>query len=427
MRLHRYALLVAAILAIALCQVGAAMAGPFLVFEANSGRVINGERENEPWHPASLTKLMTAYVAFHAIKSGRFTPESQLAYSELAAAQPPSKIGMRVGSTLSLDLALQGLLIRSANDFAIAIAENIGGSVPRFVQMMNETARRLGMSGTYYANPHGLPDVRQVTTARDLAILTNAIINEFPEYKDYFSAHYVTVGGRRLSNRNGLLTRMKSADGMKTGYVCGSGYNLVASATRDGRRLVAVVLGARSGAGRTVQAEQLLEKGFLVKADGPRLRDLKPHSLADPVRPVDMTPEVCQWKPSYELTKAADLQDHGVALGRFASPAEANEMLNRWLLATRYIFYGGRGVITRVPYKSDYLVMIDQMNLEQSQALCSYLRANGAACQVMRPETFRALAAEAREEIAEAKDGGAKIEAASGPAKAPPGVNDSDE
>lgn len=424
MRLQRLAGLVLA-LAVLIGQASGAFAGPTLVFEAMTGRIIAGEGENEPWHPASLTKLMTAYVAFHAIKSGRIALDSEITYSSQAAAQPPSKIGMRPGSTIKLDLALEALLVRSANDLAVAIAENVSGSVPKFVHVMNETARRLGMGGTYYANPHGLPDIRQVTTAHDLGILTSAIIREFPDYQHYFKEPFVQIGSQRYSNRNGLLRQMKSADGMKTGYVCSSGYNLIASATRDGRRLVAVVLGAKSGGGRTVIAESLLEKGFAAPVSDKTLYQMNPSVLSATGTTTDLTPLVCSWKPSVEVLDPDQLSSWAVAFGRFDSAAEAGKMLDQWLLATRYVFYGGHGAVVRVPYKGDYLIMVDDLNEAQSSSLCNYLRSNGAICQLMPPATLTVLAQESREEAAQKRISGAKVEAAgSGP---PKGVSDSDE
>ncbi len=397
------------------------------MFEAGSGRIIAGEGDSEPWHPASLTKLMTAYVTFLAIKGGRVSLQSDITYSARAANQPPSKIGLEPGSSLKLDLALEGMLVRSANDFAVAIAENIGGSVPRFVQMMNETARRLGMTGTYFANPHGLPDIRQVTTARDLAILTNTIIRDFPEHQHYFADPSVVVGTREFANRNNLLRQMKNADGIKTGYICSSGYNLIASASQDGRRLVAVVLGAANVNDRTAKAQSLLEQGFTTPASSTTVYRLKAGALSSAALPSDLTPQVCNWKPAFEVSKPEDLQGWGVAFGRFGTPQAATEMMNKWLLATRYVFYGGRGTILRVPYKGDYLVLVDDLNQTQTQSVCSYLRSNNAPCQIMSPDVFVRLAEENREEVAQGKGPNVKVEAAGGAANAPAQGNGNEE
>ena len=211
---------------------GRAMAGPSLIFDPATGDVLAEDRAGEPWYPASLTKLMTAYVIFDKLKSGQLKLDQQIPVSELAAKQPPSKLGMRVGSTISVDLALQSMLVYSANDMAYVLAEaGAGGDYKRFAQQMNLVAQRLGMTGTYYVNPNGLFNPLQVTTARDLALLVQALLKDYPEHAHYFSQAAVKIGKRNLNNRNSLLRQMKNADGMKTGFVCNSGYNLIASAT----------------------------------------------------------------------------------------------------------------------------------------------------------------------------------------------------
>jgi D-alanyl-D-alanine carboxypeptidase len=239
-----------------------AQAGPALVFEPYNGTVFYSEDPDAPWFPASLTKLMTAYVTFHALKEGKVVPTTPLICSKRAAAQAPSKLGLAVGGQITIDTGLKVLIVKSANDVAVMLAEAVGGSVEGFVQQMNEAARRLSMSRTHFVNVNGLPDEGQVTTARDLAKLTRAIIVEFPEYADLFAMPQVQVGKQLIRTHNGLLRDFPGADGMKTGFICNSGFNVVASATRDGRKLVAVVLGEYSTASRRDRAANLLENGF---------------------------------------------------------------------------------------------------------------------------------------------------------------------
>jgi D-alanyl-D-alanine carboxypeptidase len=239
-----------------------AFAGPALVFEPYNGTVFYAEDPDAQWFPASLTKLMTAYVAFQALKAGTVKPDTKVICSQHAIGQAPSKLGLPLGGTITLDVALQVLIVKSANDVAVMIAEAVAGSEGAFVERMNEAAQRLGMTRTHFANANGLPDERQVTTARDLAKLARAIIIEFPEYADVFTAIQVQVGKQVLRTHNGLLVSLPGADGMKTGFICESGFNVVASATRDGRKLVAVVLGEQSVATRRVRATDLLENGF---------------------------------------------------------------------------------------------------------------------------------------------------------------------
>lgn len=239
-----------------------ASAGPALVFEPYNGTVFYAEDPDAPWFPASLTKLMTAYVTFHALKTGAVTPQTKVVCSQKATLQAPTKLGLPVGGEITLDVALQVLIVKSANDVAVMVAETVAGSEEAFVARMNEAARRLGMTRTTFTNVNGLPDEGQVTTARDLAKLARAIIVEFPEHADLFTVTQVQVGKRVLRTHNALLVNYPGADGMKTGFICDSGFNVVASATREGRKLVAVVLGEPSTASRRERAVDLLDNGF---------------------------------------------------------------------------------------------------------------------------------------------------------------------
>jgi D-alanyl-D-alanine carboxypeptidase len=240
----------------------ASIAGPALVFEPYNGTVFYSEDPDAPWFPASLTKLMTAYVAFQAMKEGTVAPDTKAVCSKKATLQAPTKLWLKEGESITLETALKVLIVKSANDVAVMIAETVAGSEEAFVARMNEAAKRLGMSSTTFANPNGLPDERQVTTARDLARLARAIIVEFPEHAEIFTVIQVEVGKKVLRTHNGLLVSLPGADGMKTGFICDSGFNVVASATREGRKLVAVVLGEPSVVSRRQRATDLLENGF---------------------------------------------------------------------------------------------------------------------------------------------------------------------
>jgi D-alanyl-D-alanine carboxypeptidase len=233
-----------------------------LLIEASTGKVLHAENATYPWYPASVTKLMTAYTTLRAIKEGRVAFDTLLMVSRNAAAQQPTKMGFKVGTGVTLDNALKMLMVKSANDMAVTIAEGVGGSIEGFADMMNSNARRLGMSQSNFVNPNGLPAENHVTSARDLGILARALIREFPEYDSYWHISAIRYGNRVMRNYNSLIDRYPGADGMKTGFICASGYNVVASATRNGRRLIAIVLGAYSGAVRAQKAAQLLERGF---------------------------------------------------------------------------------------------------------------------------------------------------------------------
>jgi len=247
---------------LALASVQRAEAEAQLLIEASTGRVLHAENATYPWYPASVTKLMTAYTTLRAIKEGQISFNTLLTVSRNAAAQQPTKMGFPAGTTVTVDNALKMLMVKSANDMAVAIAEGVGGSIAGFADLMNANARRLGMSQSNFVNPNGLPAENHITSARDLGILARALIREFPEYDSYWHISSIRYGNRVMRNYNSLIDRYPGADGMKTGFICASGYNVVASATRNGRRLIAVVLGAWSGAVRAQKAAQLLERGF---------------------------------------------------------------------------------------------------------------------------------------------------------------------
>jgi D-alanyl-D-alanine carboxypeptidase len=281
-----------------LATLNVAKAEALLLVEAESGKVLQAENAGYPWYPASLTKLMTAYVTLKAVKEGRITLDTLFTVSPLAASQAPSKMGFRPGTQLTVDNALKMMMVKSANDMAVVLAEGVGGSVDGFAAMMNASAKRLGMTQTNYVNPNGLPADGHVTSARDLAILARAILHDLPEYEYFVHIPSIRYGRRITQNFNKLIGRYPGADGFKTGFICASGYNLVASATRNGKRLIAIVLGASSGKARAVKAVQMLERGF----SNDTLSWLQPSlGTVDNLAPTDAAPpdlhdEMCSGK-----------------------------------------------------------------------------------------------------------------------------------
>jgi D-alanyl-D-alanine carboxypeptidase len=236
-----------------------------IVVDAQSGEVLFARHADSRRYPASITKVMTLYLAFEALAEGKIKPDDVLTVSPHAASQPPSKLGLAAGQTITLDDAMKATAVRSANDMAVAIAEHIGGSEARFTAQMTLKAQELGMTQTRYVNANGLPDARQLTSARDLAILARAIMRDYPQYYRYFGLHDWAFNGRDYRNTNGLLHSGNGYDGMKTGYTNASGYNLAASSVRDGRRLITVVLGGRSTASRNAHVAALMDTGFEVE------------------------------------------------------------------------------------------------------------------------------------------------------------------
>jgi D-alanyl-D-alanine carboxypeptidase len=239
-----------------------AHAGAAILVEADTGKVLHAENATYPWYPASVTKLMTTYITLKAIKSGRITLDTLFTVSRNAAAQSPTKMGFPVGTQVTVDNALKMLLVHSANDMAVVLAEGVSGSIENFSAEMTNTAHSMGMTESNFVNPNGLPADGQIMSARDLAILARALIREFPEYDSYWHIPAIKFGRRVMRNTNSLIGRYPGIDGMKTGFICASGFNVVATATRNGRRLIAVVLGAPSSQARAVKAAELLESGF---------------------------------------------------------------------------------------------------------------------------------------------------------------------
>ncbi|MGV9006027.1 MAG: D-alanyl-D-alanine carboxypeptidase family protein [Brevundimonas sp.] len=233
-----------------------------IVVDAATGEVLFERYADNRRYPASVTKMMTLYMTFEALSEGRAKLDDVITVSPRAASQPPSKLGLAAGQTITLDDAMHATAVRSANDMAVAIAEHIGGSEARFTALMTLKAEELGMTRTRYVNANGLPDSRQLTSARDLSILARAVMRDYPQYYRYFGFHDWSYQGREYRNTNGLLATGQGYDGMKTGYTNASGYNLAASAVRDGKRLITIVLGGRSTASRNAHVAELMDTGF---------------------------------------------------------------------------------------------------------------------------------------------------------------------
>jgi D-alanyl-D-alanine carboxypeptidase len=396
--LHRLSLRPLALLAVMLLAAIAprmAQAEALLVIEADTGKVLQAENATYPWYPASVTKIMTAYVALKAVKEGRMTLDTLLTVSPTAAAQQPSKMGFKPGTQLTLDNALKMMMVKSANDMAVVIAEGVGGSIDGFSAEMNKNAQRLGMTQTSYVNPNGLPAEGQITSARDLGILARAIIRDLPEYEYFMHIPAIKFGRRVTANFNKLIGRYPGADGMKTGFICASGFNLVATATRNNKRLIAVVLGAQSSAQRALKAAQLLERGF----GGNKLSWLKPSlGTVDALAPIDASPpnlrdEMCgpkRKRPAAENEEddpdiQADNNESGVSM--FTAGIQAPTMKVSELLAmpaaaaTPVIVYTG-------PARTGAAILEADAAEAANQAASVAKRKKGAkAAKLAKPDT----------------------------------------
>ena len=239
-----------------------------IVIDANTGKTLYESDADQLRYPASLTKMMTIYMLFEGLASGKLQKTTRIPVSAYAAGRPPSKLGLKAGQTVTVETAIYALVTKSANDVASAVGEFIGGSEEGFGRIATAKARALGMSRTTFRNPHGLPNPAQVTTARDMARLGLALREHYPQYYSYFGTRSFTYGKRRMGNHNKLLGRVEGVDGIKTGYTRASGFNLVSSVKSGNRRIVAVVLGGTSGASRNAQMTALIRKYMPKAASG---------------------------------------------------------------------------------------------------------------------------------------------------------------
>lgn len=297
-----------------------------LLVEADTGKVLHAENATYPWYPASVTKLMTAYVVLKAVRDGRLSLDTLLTVSPTAASQAPSKMGLPPGTQVTVDNAMKMMMVKSANDMAVVLAEGLDGTIEAFADDMNRNAAHLGMTQSHFVNPNGLPADGHVSSARDLAVLARAILHDLPEYEYFVHIPAIKFGRRITRNFNSLIGRYPGADGMKTGFICASGFNLVASATRNNKRLIAVVLGASSSSMRAYKAAQLLERGF----SGVSLAWLAPSlGTVDQLAPVNADPpnlrdDMCgphrkrQQAPESDDDNATTASGEGSSLSLFA-------------------------------------------------------------------------------------------------------------
>ncbi|RDJ09517.1 D-alanyl-D-alanine carboxypeptidase family protein [Rhizobium grahamii] len=292
--------------AIAFSATTQAYANPHILVDVQSGRVLEHEEAFRKWYPASLTKLMTVYTVFDSVRAGQISLDTPIVMSKRAAAQPPAKMYFKPGQKLTLDSALKILMVKSANDIAVAVAEAVGGTQEAFVLKMNAEAAKLGMNDSHFVNPNGLPGKGQYTTARDLAVLSVALRRDFPQYAGYFSLEGITTGTKNVPSINILIGRFAGADGMKTGFICASGFNQIASATRNGRTLISVVLGTDSLAARADASADLLQKGFTSQFSAPdTLSSLQPYGPGQD-QVTDITADICSAKGAKVRSETRD-------------------------------------------------------------------------------------------------------------------------
>ncbi|MEO3430230.1 D-alanyl-D-alanine carboxypeptidase family protein [Pelagibius sp. CAU 1746] len=362
----------------------------WLLVEAETGAVLAQQQATRPWYPASVTKAMTAYMVFEALAEGRLTLDRKITVSGHAAAQPPTRLGLHSGQKVAVRQLLQAMIVRSANDAAVALAEAISGSEAAFAATMTRRAQALGMSQTVFANPTGLPDPAQVTTARDLVILARALIRDHPQHFGLFSKSFVSVGGLGGGSTNGWKSGYPGAEGIKTGFTCGSGYNLLAAATRDGRRLIGVVLGGVTGGQRNARMTRLMNDGFARPAAGPAL------TLDDlPRRAAGSAPYVLPGPrcPVSQNAKTADLMDGelpgwGLVFGSFVSKDQANSRIAENRAAIKDVVSGGQSaVIARTSLATHrYSALLVDLDRQEAGSACRRLQELSVYCLAVPPK-----------------------------------------
>ncbi|PIW30275.1 MAG: D-alanyl-D-alanine carboxypeptidase [Rhodospirillales bacterium CG15_BIG_FIL_POST_REV_8_21_14_020_66_15] len=367
-----------------------------LVIDADTGEVLHAVNSDTRNYPASLTKMMTLYKVFEAVKSGRWSMNTRLRMSARAAGQPPSKLGLKPGETISVRDAILALTVKSANDIASAVAENYSGKEREFALEMTATARRLGMDRTTFRNASGLPHSGQLSTARDMAKLARALLRDFPQYYHFFSRTRFDFDGVSHKTHNKLLLSYEGADGFKTGYIRASGFNLVTSAERDGRRLIGVVFGANSSSARNHLMTRFLDRAFaslgsapvMAKADVPAPASL-PARADEPVEQGD----------GDGPTRVVEFDKHsrwGIQVGAFAQSEQAESMAMKARDTLPGLLDGG--VVSIVPLtkkngKVLHRARVYGLTKKEAYRACKLLEKRRIPCMELRgPESLEMAA-----------------------------------
>ena len=376
-----------ALLAVALCvgfgDAASATAGyASIVVDAQSGRVIHATNSDTRNFPASLTKMMTLYMVFEALESGRWTLNTLLKVSRRAARQPASRLGLEAGETITTRNAILALVTKSANDVATVVAENMSGTERRFALEMTAAARKLGMSRTTFRNASGLPHRGQMSTARDMARLARALLYRHARNYHYFSTAEFSYAGQTYSNHNKLLVTYEGVDGIKTGYIQASGFNLVASAKRGEQRLIGVVFGGRSSAQRNRHMTSLLNKGFRMLGGAPR------------TQAAARTPPVAATPPAAARTASDNTEDNagdgprwGVQVGAYARAAQAYESARAAVDLIPRTLSGGRIQVVALKMrrgKTLHRARILGISKRQAYGACRYLEKRRIPCMELR-------------------------------------------
>ena len=386
-----------------------------IVVDADTGQVLHAVNADTPNYPASLTKMMTLYLIFEALDKGQLTLETRLPVSKRAVGMPPSKLGLDVDDTISVEDAILALTTKSANDVAVVLAEALGGTEIKFAQMMTKRAQQLGMSRTTFRNASGLPNRGQKSTARDMVRLAQALMTNYPQYYHYFSATAFNYEGRTYRSHNRLLKSYEGADGIKTGYTRASGFNLVSSVQRDGRRIIAVVFGGKTARSRDSHMVKLLDRSFTklasigvktipaVPGRNPfqqpeamtvEVAAAEPAELAPtdsrPVQPVDPASQIATTADTGDLQVDTEIltSDWAVQVGAFSRFKAAHVSAKTALDTAPQVLAGAEVAIERVESSSAgvlYRSQLSGLHEQQARTACQELIAASINCVVVQP------------------------------------------
>jgi D-alanyl-D-alanine carboxypeptidase len=392
-----------------------------IIIDSDSLEILHARKIDGARYPASLTKMMTLYLTFDALNRGEIRLNEPMRISANAARTPPVKLGLKAGKTITVEQAIQALAVRSANDAAVVLAERLAGSEAEFATQMTLKAKALGMRSTVFQNPHGLPNSGQISTARDMAKLADALLRNHSGFYPYFSQKTFTYQGRAYTNHNALLGTVEGVDGFKTGYTRASGYNLVLSAKRDGRRIIAVVMGGASGNSRNKHMADLIERGFNVLEQNTASRaasklranrmdnpvnlnaDLRPSLVSRIVeKPVDRiqayslraasghkneTVRIVHGQTDMAIPDTLDMNAWAIQIGTYQTEFHANQA-NTYILADAMLDIGpATPQILPVRQNSGPLfrARITGISHKRASAACKTLASRGQSCLVISP------------------------------------------
>lgn len=349
-----------------------------LVMDADTGQILHSVNAETRNYPASLTKMMTLYLVFERLRDGRLKLNTPLKVTARASRQPPSKLGLKPGQTITVERAILALVTKSANDVASTVADNLGGGERKFALIMTAKAREIGMTKTTFRNSSGLPHRGQLSTAYDMAVLARRLLKDYPEYYSYFGRTKFSYHGKRYKNHNKLLTSYEGADGIKTGYIRASGFNLVASVKRDGRRLIGVVFGGKTSRIRNAHMKSLLDKGFrTIGVEEPIMAKNTPNKSS---------PQAALQTASYTAPKG---KTWGIQVGAYAKVDPAYLAADKAM--SRIPTYLSDSVIKIVPLERRrkgplYRARLLGLTKREAYRSCRQLKKSNKPCMVLRHE-----------------------------------------